>query len=275
MARSSVRPSKIASPVLDVLSRSVVREGAVYLPPEKLDRNLYRSVNDVLEALGGTWTTKAKSHVFDAGLDVPSLLEAVVATGEYVAPKDILKAFNFFRSPKPVVDEIIDRLGLFNRARVLEPSAGDGAIADGVRAVLIAGTIHVVELQDDLRVGLTKKGYEVIGSDFLALDVEKLEFAYDRVAMNPPFRGQADIAHVMHALTFLRPGGRLVAVMSAGVRFRQDTRSTSFRTLLFTLEAEVDELPEGSFLESGTAVQTIIVTIDKPSNARVGEILPR
>lgn len=275
MARSSVRPSKIASPVLDVLSRSVVREGAVYLPPEQLDRKLYTSVNDVLEALGGTWNRKAKAHTFSSGLDVPSLLEAVVATGEYVAPKDILKAFNFFRSPKPVVDAIIDRLGLFDGARVLEPNAGDGAIADGVMASRSDATIQVVELQDDLRAGLAKKGYDVIGSDFLMLDVEKLEFAFDRVAMNPPFRGQADIAHVMHALTFLRPGGRLVAVMSAGVRFRQDTRSTSFRTLLFTLGAMVDGLPDGSFLESGTAVQTIIVTIDKHTNARVGEILPR
>ena len=79
----------------------------------------------------------------------------------------------------------------------------------------------------------------------------------------------------MHALTFLRPGGRLVAVMSAGVRFRQDARSTSFRALLHDLPAEIHDLPDGSFLASGTAVQTVIVTIDKPANARVGEILPR
>ncbi len=33
--------------------------------------------------------------------------------------------------------------------------------------------------------------------------------------MNPPFSRQQDIRHVMHAAKFLKPGGRLVAVMGA------------------------------------------------------------
>lgn len=270
-----VRASKIAAPVLDVLSRCVTKSNTATLPPGQLDRPLYVAVNAVLESLGGTWNRKAKAHVFANDLDVGGLLEAVVITGEYVSHKDILKAFNFFRSPPPVVSAIVDRLGLFEGARVLEPSAGDGAIADGVKAACPSATIDVVEVQVKLREKLFAKEYRLIGADFLGMKVEQAEFAYDRVAMNPPFRGQADIAHVMHAITFLRPAGRTVAVMSKGVQFRMDGVATSFRRLLDVLNATVEPLPENAFHESGTEAQTVLVTINKPHDAWVGEILPR
>lgn len=56
---------------------------------------------------------------------------------------------------------------------------------------------------------------------------------YDRIVMNPPFLKQADIHHVNHALKFLRPDtGLLVSVMSAGVSFRVNNLTTSFRQLV-------------------------------------------
>ena len=45
---------------------------------------------------------------------------------------------------------------------------------------------------------------------------------FDRVVMNPPFCRGRDLDHVRHALRFVAPGGRLVAIMSAGVAFRED-----------------------------------------------------
>ena len=50
--------------------------------------------------------------------------------------------------------------------------------------------------------------------------------------MNPPFADKADIAHVRHALGFLRPGGLLIAVMAGGVTFREDRATAGFRELV-------------------------------------------
>ncbi len=84
---------------------------------------------------------------------------------------------------------------------------------------------------------------------------------YDRVIMNPPFADKADIAHIRHALGFLRPGGILVSVMSAGVQFREDRTTAAFRELVTSSGGEITALPDGSFAESGTDVRTVLVTI--------------
>jgi 16S rRNA G1207 methylase RsmC len=81
--------------------------------------------------------------------------------------------------------------------------------------------------------------------------------------MNPPFSKGQDIQHVTHALGFLKPGGRLVAIMGAGVTFRQDKRATEFRELVQAMGGTIARLPEGSFKSSGTMVNTVIVVIDK------------
>lgn len=86
---------------------------------------------------------------------------------------------------------------------------------------------------------------------------------YDRVVMNSPFANGADVAHVTHAFSFLRPGGRLVAIMSAAVKFRSDRKTKAFRELVEAHGGEIEDLPEGSFRASGTDVRTVLVTIDR------------
>lgn len=79
--------------------------------------------------------------------------------------------------------------------------------------------------------------------------------------MNPPFAGQDDVRHVMHAFGFLRRNGRLVAIMSAGILFRTNKLTTAFRDLVADRGGAIEPLPEGSFRSSGTSVNTCIVTI--------------
>ncbi len=57
---------------------------------------------------------------------------------------------------------------------------------------------------------------------------------FDRVVMNPPFERQQDIDHVSRAAGMLKPGGRLVSVMSAGVTFRENNKTRWFRDLIET-----------------------------------------
>ncbi len=53
-------------------------------------------------------------------------------------------------------------------------------------------------------------------------------------------------------MDFLKPGGRLVSIVSAGPFFRTDAKSDEFRRWLEFVGAEVIDLPEDSF-QGGTA----------------------
>jgi 16S rRNA G1207 methylase RsmC len=107
---------------------------------------------------------------------------------------------------------------------------------------------------------LREEGYQVEEADFMTVPQRQ---DFDRVLMNPPFSKGQDVKHVTHALGFLKPGGRLVAIMGAGVTFRQDKRTTDFRELVQSMGGTIEPLPEGSFKSSGTMVNTVIVVIDK------------
>jgi hypothetical protein len=109
---------------------------------------------------------------------------------------------------------------------VLEPSAGKGNIADIIRDQ--HGTsiqLHTIERCVTLSEILRLKGFEVVGADFIE-DCGRSD--YDRVVMNPPFEDSQDIQHVMHAYDRLKPGGRLVSIMSPGPFFRQDKSAPHF-----------------------------------------------
>ena len=97
-----------------------------------------------------------------------------------------------------------------------------------------------------------------VTADFLTVEPEPV---YDRVVMNPPFIKQSDIKHVLHAHKFLKSDGLLVAVMSAGVEFRTDARTTAFKNFLEERGGHIEQLPENSFKASGTGVRTVIAVI--------------
>jgi predicted RNA methylase len=141
---------------------------------------------------------------------------------------------------------------------VLEPSAGEGAIASTVAG--LGCVVDCIE-QNAKRAGVIyEAGYArtVTLADFLAVPQRA---AYDRVIMNPPFADKADIAHVRHALGFLRPGGLLIAVMANGAAFREDRATASFRDLVSDAGGTIEPLPEGAFKESGTGVRTVLAVI--------------
>ena len=75
---------------------------------------------------------------------------------------------------------------------------------------------------------------------------------FDRIIMNPPFTMGEDIKHIQHALTMLRPGGRLVALCANGPRQRA----------AFMDKAEHwEDLPAGSFSVEGTGVNVALMVL--------------
>ncbi|MFI6056316.1 methyltransferase [Streptomyces violascens] len=205
----------------------------------------------MLKAAGGTWNRRAAAHLLPG--DAAEAVEAMLLTGEVTRPQD----FGYFPTPAPVVEELLSLADLRAGHEVLEPSAGQGAIA--AEAALIC-TVDCVELLADNAQHITAAGYarSVTVADFLTLPAEQ---RYDRVVMNPPFARQADIAHVTHALSFLRPHGRLTSVMSASLTFRTNALTADFRALVEHRGGQISPLPDGAFKASGTGVRAVLVTI--------------
>ena len=140
--------------------------------------------------------------------------------------------------------------------RVLEPSAGTGRIIDALDAVPGAKVVAVeisITLADNLRLRSNTK-HEIQCADFLELNGELGIF--DRILMNPPFENGADIKHIKHAATMLKPGGTLVAICAGGPR--QFAELEPMATLW-------EPLPAGTFKDQGTLVNTVLMTIEKPS----------
>jgi predicted RNA methylase len=208
-----------------------------------------RMSNKVLEAAGGKWDRKTKTHIFDS--DAEERMDQILTTGEVTIPKD---EFEFFPTPPAVVERVRALADIRMTMKVLEPSAGLGALIEGMNQVHILAVEKMPENAQWLRDHAMVE--TVLQADFLDVEPDPV---FDRVIMNPPFSKRQDIKHVMHALKFLKPGGRLVAVMPSSVNFRQDKLTADFRKLITHME----RLPEGSFKSSGTMVGTVIVVIDK------------
>lgn len=186
-------------------------------------------------------------------------------TAEILRPKTgLAKSFGFYPTPPDAADHLISMINYRRRSDapflLLEPSAGTGNLA--CRAVANGATVDCVEYQADLAEGLRASGQyrTVTTGDFLALHPNPI---YDAVAMNPPFDHERDIDHVLHALAFLKAGGQLAAIMSAGTEYRATKKSEAFRKIVEAHDASYTSLPAGSFAAVGTNVNTIILTLTK------------
>lgn len=250
--------------VVEIIGRCRMEGPLLYLP-EQLDRDVYKRVNVILELAGGTWERKAKAHRFD--IDAEEALDGVCLFGEVTrAASD-----QFFPTPEPLAIRMANMADIRPGMVVLEPSAGEGAIATeclGPRTHPNGAVLHAVELfprtYDKLVSRLKSEGRQhwaaVIG-DFLEYEPRPV---YDRVVMNPPFAKQQDIRHILHAWEFLKPGGILVAICSRGVRFRSTRPYLEFRAWLERFNATIEDLPEKTFAESGTQVNACLIKARKP-----------
>lgn len=242
---------KIREEVLEVLNQCEVKGSILYLPDVQLERKMYLEVNKVLESIGGKWDRKVKGHIFNK--DVSSLLEEVILTGEYT---DVKKEFNFFPTPKIIAGRLIELAEIKRSDLLLEPSAGNGAIAD---LFPTENKKVLVELNEDNAETLVSKGYSVLVMDFLEMSY----IGADKIIMNPPFTRQQDVDHILHAYDMLREGGILVSVCSAGPFFRENKKAEKFREFISKVNTEVYDLEPGAFKESGTMVATKIIKIRK------------
>ena len=173
------------------------------------------------------------------------------------APR-VVSAFNLFQTPEPLAAELAGMFSGRRLGRVLEPSAGLGRLYRAVRAVDQAAPVVLVDNSPECcgelyRMTGRDPVAQLIQADFLSLDVERLGL-FDSIIMNPPFKLGTDCRHVLHAMQFLRPGGRLVSLCANGPRQRER---------LMLLATIWRELPAGTFRSEGTGVNAAVIVIDR------------
>ena len=239
---------RIDQEVINVLNEAEVSGNELRLTGQ-LDRKMYVKVNKVLESIGGKWNRKAKAHVFKD--DVEDILAEIINTGEYTDKK---KEYQFFPTPKALAQRMIDMCGVAPHHTVLEPSAGNGAIAKEIPS----GNITVCEIMPENVEILKSMNYTVIDGDFLKVDGK-----WECIIANPPFTKQQDVDHIRHMYDCLTEDGVMVTICSESPFFRTNKKSVEFRKWLDEVGAEVEELEAGAFRESGTMVKTRIIRIAK------------
>lgn len=254
---------RIPHNTLTILGAGSFDGPAFKLGPERLSRTEYVAVNKVLELAGGKWNTKAKAHLFPDSAE--AALEPVMMTGEIT---DVKRQFQFFETPPELADQMIAAADVRKDDRCLEPSAGGGRIAS--RMLRISPWVDCVELMTANAEALdaSRPAYrEVYCGDFLdwaahALAVVDGPWRYDKIVMNPPFARQADARHFLAATKLLKPTGRIVAIASAAVGFRETPAYQEMRRWVDERGGVVEALPSGTFRESGTMVNTVLITCD-------------
>lgn len=255
----AARPKALSPEALAVLTDDVRVEGLqLFLTGGQLDRKLYVEVNAALDAIGGKWNKKAKAHLFES--DPSDALDQITTDGVFHQTKQELDQFF---TPAALAKRVVELADVKGRT-VLEPSAGDGAL---VQAAVVAGATDILAVEVDPKhlaklrdIARARPRVQTQHANFLEMGGVQTG-SFDRVVMNPPFSRQRDIAHVLHALKFLAPKGKLVSIMGAGVKFRQDKAAKAFRQKLADNGGTMTDLPEGSFKESGTGVHTVLVVI--------------
>lgn len=231
--------------------------------------------------LAGSHIDRSNAGYYDAGIDTGkpyhttpealALWELIGGPSEADRRADDLrrklealqfaKIPGYFPTPAAVIADMLDAAEIGDgEVTILEPSAGSGAILDAVHKAHPNALLYSYEVHTSLREVLKLKGYQCHGHDFMEAEAEPI---FDYVLMNPPFENGQDMAHIRHAFDMLKPGGRLVAIMSPGPFFRQDRKAQEFRDWFDDMAGEKTDIAAGAFKESGTGVATVMVVLDK------------
>ena len=258
---------QISETARDILRRSTVTSDRLKLPPEVLPREDYDAVNNALTKLGGKWNRSAKAHIFTS--DPREAIKALVGGEKVIDEKKQLQAFF---TPDETAKRLVQAAaGLFDegiiphKARILEPSVGGGSLVRALKGEAPSITdITAYDVNEKLVLEQRRLGINAEVADFLTVQPPVKKF--NVIIMNPPFTKKQDAKHVLHAWKFLGRGGILVAIVSPAYRYRSEQVYKDLRAMIDSGPNNFEEdLPEGTFGESGTNVKTVMIGCRKVS----------
>ncbi len=238
------------------LSKCKVEGNTIHLPP--ISNGVLSNYNEVRTALINAGA-KYKRNSFVFPNEAKPYMERLMG-GDKV---NIKKEFQFFGTPASLSDELVRKAEIKNCHKILEPSAGQAAIVDAMVREVPALLVDCCELMDINRNVLSEhSNINLICDDFLNIP-EQYKGHYDRIIANPPFNKNQDIDHIYKMYECLKSGGRLVSIASKSWKTGSQKKQVAFREWLSELGADIEEIGNGAFKESGTLVGGFIITIDK------------
>lgn len=244
--------ARLTEDVLAALDACHSEGSLLYLPPGEMERNLYLKVKKVLEGLGGKW--KRGKGAFEFDRDISGDLSGIVDSGSFISDK---VKYQYYPTPEALARRMVSIAGIQPGESVLEPSAGQGAIARFVPGC------DCVELHPGNREILARRGFHVVGEDFMTWAPAK---EYDVVIMNPPFTGGQDAAHVLKAIGMARR--KVVAIVSNAVNTSRRAVYRDLREALSDdrLKVGIELLESDTFRQSGANVHTLLLTVEKTTS---------
>lgn len=166
----------------------------------------------VLEAIGGVRTPYGKAGVYwTFDYEPGNVLDEIVASG--CIPDQ--KSHQFYPTPAGLAAELVELADIGPDDTVLEPSAGMGGLADLLPKDRTT-CVEISKLHCDV---LKAKGHAAEYADFLIWALShRACYTFDRVVMNPPFSEGRAKDHTLAAASLVAPGGKLVAILPAGMK---------------------------------------------------------
>lgn len=265
-AASAPAPAPAQLTLSQELALLTVVDGRLQLPKQQLRH--YDDISRLMGKAGGRYVTGRKQFVFDEGIDSADLLKRLVA-GETV---NFQQQYQFFATNEKeavvAAEQLRAALGTLKGMRILDPSAGDGALAQVARSM--GAEVVTIELWKVNAIKLRKKGFNVLERDFLTVTPDEIG-KFDGVLANPPFSSNQDIAHAKHMLQFIRPGGALSVIMSTAWKDGRTKAHAEFKEFLASQNVTITPIEVGAFRESGTMVPTLRLDFKEVNVPRVAQ----
>lgn len=232
-----------------------VDRNLILLPAFDISRDTYLNLKKIMESnLGKYKGGKVK------GFEFPFNPDSLLKNMQEGNIEDFRKKYQFFPTPKKVVDYMLNIILPLQPSKILEPSAGQGHIVEAIRDFAnIPHEIDCIEINAVSRSIIESKGFNLIGEDFLETESKP---GYDYVVMNPPFNIAGDslhfLKHIEHAIKFLNETGELVSVVPSSISFRETKRINEFKR---KFDVQLYQLPTDSF--DNTKVDTMVLHYSK------------
>lgn len=244
------------SELIESLKKCKVEGNTLFLPP--ISEGMLPNYKEVRQALINAGA-KYNKNKFVFSSDAQPFIDRLTG-GESV---NIKKQFQWFPTPSDIAAWLVELAEIKSSHTILEPSAGQGAIVKAIHQKFPTLVVDCCELMPENQMVLSRITYSTfICDDFLKIDSD-WNNSFDRIIANPPFNKNQDCSHVKKMYECLKPGGRLVSIMSNHWRNSDRKKETEFKNWFDEVEGEIHEIEAGKFKESGTMISCCIVVINK------------
>lgn len=242
-------------------------------------------INLYMETMDGSWERRKPGHeeegtggkeMDNAGKNTIS--EWDMAKSYYYAQQKktsrnkAAEGQDYYATPEPIGYKMVEWAQAKDGDRMLEPSAGHGAISrwfsPNTKNTIIEPSGKLAPLAE-----MATDNAQVITSTF---ENHNIVNKYDAIVMNPPFGtgGKTAVEHLAKAFRHLKDGGRVIAILPDGPSAQKHFDKWFYGNPDAKTKADRGGEPEGVFMKevllpgvaferAGTKVNTRIVVIDK------------